>query len=86
MAITFDLPTELEAKLRQLTTARGQSVEEALCRIVADEITYASELDDRPKQTTEEVMAAMDRIAHRTPRTGGRLDDSRESIYEGCGE
>ncbi len=95
MTIQITLPPELEAELRRRAAEAGQDPStyvrksvECLLRNETPTVQPAVEGDLAPspilspQQKVEELRAW---IASQ-PRRGVIADDSRESIYEGCGE
>jgi plasmid stability protein len=89
MSITISIPDELEPALRQKAAAAGQDVEHFVRQIVAENL-----LED-PAVATEQPSRAGSHAEFRTRLRDlvlnhdihhGQIDDSRESIYAGCGE
>ncbi len=86
MTITIDLPPETEARLRKQAEAKGAKLEVYLGELAqrwADEsmqLFYAAE--KTPEQRVADWLAFVNSHEHIT----AVADDSRGSIYEGCGE
>ncbi len=84
MKITIDLPPETEAQLRAQAVRQGAKLEDYLGELAKQ---WASAEPLRPEQKTPQQRLAdftawVDSHAHIT----AVADDSRESIYAGCGE
>jgi hypothetical protein len=88
MALTLELPAELEQSLRQRAAANGQDVASFVGQVVAESLGLTAEpAVVAPSVTSrQEFQARLQRIIDRHAGTQGRLDDSRESIYSGRGE
>lgn len=82
MSIQINLPPHLEIALLQRASEVGLDVStfvaETLSGIEADII--------QPKFSDLEFAAKLDRIVSIHSHTPGDFDDSRDSIYAGCGE
>jgi hypothetical protein len=88
MTITIDLPAETEARLREQAARSGANLEEFLCALAqhwAQGNGAASSAHTDPRTSQQKAAdflawtASHDQII-------AVADDSRESIYEGCGE
>lgn len=81
--ITIELEDKTAKKLTLLAKAQGLSLEKYLKGIAEDKVGIQSKTKASVKQKLrafDEWVASFPQHAH------GRLDDSRESIYEGRGE
>jgi hypothetical protein len=85
MTVQISLPDDLEEQLRRRAAEAGVDVETFVKNAVTDQLKAEPDLPPR-RRTHEEFMRALDEIIAMHPPTGGRLDDSRESIYAGRGE
>jgi len=90
MTVTIDLPPETEAKLREQAESKGARLEDYLGELAQQWATVngtppapVSPVEEKtPAQRVAEWLAWVDSHSHIT----AIADDSRESIYEGCGE
>ena len=89
MTITLDLSPETEAKLREQAANQGTKFEEYLSELVkhlaganGTPARAATNEEKTPEQRVADLHAWAKSHAHIT----AVADDSRESIYEGCGE
>lgn len=88
MTVTIDLPPETEAKLRVKAAAQGAKLEEYLGELAQKWAENGApskvlpEDEKTPQQRVGELLAWANSHSHIT----AVADDSRESIYEGCGE
>ena len=85
MTVQISLPDELEEQLRRQAADAGTDVATFVQEAVL-ELRDAKAGSQPKKRTHEEFMRALDEIIEMHPPTGGRLDDSRESIYAGRGD
>jgi uncharacterized protein (DUF1778 family) len=87
MTLRIELTPETEARLREqaaaagkdLTTFARESLEETAAESVEPDTQHA-------RLSTEQWVARWHAWTARFPALGHIADDSRESIYEGCGE
>ncbi len=84
MSVTIDLPPETEATLRAQAASQGAKLEEYLRELAKQ---WAGGKLQRPEQKTpEQKVADFLAWANSHDHITAVADDSRESIYEGCGE
>ncbi|HOB75734.1 MAG TPA: hypothetical protein PKG54_14545 [Phycisphaerae bacterium] len=87
MALQVELPPELEAKLRERAAAVGKDVADIVREVLEEKFIARKDANFRlPDPSIERRRAELRAWAasHRT--LDYEADDSRESIYEGCGE
>ena len=83
MNINIPITEQIEAALRR--KAAGQDLNEYIQRLVVEEAE--EELPLPPQgETTEAFMTRLRAMVDRHAVRCGHVDDSRESIYRGCGE
>lgn len=88
MSVTIDLPPDTEAKLREQAARRGTSLEDYLRQLAlrwaftAEDAAMAPAEARTPEQRVADWLAFVNSHQDIT----AVADDSRESIYEGCGE
>ncbi len=89
MSITIQLPLETETALREKAKLQGATPEEFLTKLIQESMgsNDAKPAKQRGEQLTTEEWIAEWRawVASHKP-VHHFVDDSRESIYEGCGE
>ena len=89
MPITIDLLPETEATLREQAVAHGAKLEEylgELARQWANRNGVFSKSSEPDKRTREQRLADWQAFVGSHGHITAVADDSRESIYEGCGE
>jgi hypothetical protein len=93
MTLNLSLSPETEAKLRQRAAATGkdvaQFVEEAVQKTLSEPQPSTDPAQLTPAEQWERLKAWIDQMSAWTAKNlpqGHFVDDSRESIYEGCGE
>ncbi|MDX1968860.1 MAG: hypothetical protein SFV23_16920 [Planctomycetaceae bacterium] len=85
MNINLVIPDQVEAVLRRKAATLGQELSEYLQRVAAED----AEADWPTPPHSESPDAFMVRLREMVRRHAvrcGHVDDSRESIYAGCGE
>jgi len=85
MNVTIHFPREVESALRSRAAAAGQDVETFVRMVVADSLAesgVAPSPDNRPAEFRQRLESWI--ALH--PKLDQVIDDSRESIYAGCGE
>ena len=87
MNVNVPIPANIEPMLQQYAAAAGLGVPEFIRSVVTEKVVGASAAFARPRKMshdeyTKKLMAWIG--AH--PAAGRAIDDSRESMYEGCGE
>lgn len=85
MTVTIELTTEIEAALRRRAAASGEDLETYVRQLVANSLIEESEVVP-PRRSAAEFEQRLDAWIATLPRVDHEIDDSRESIYEGCGE
>ena len=83
--MTITLPIELEFALRQHSALAGKDIETYVREILSEEVSDQPTKNVRT-QSHEEFVAKLRGIIALHSASNGKMDDSRESIYAGCGE
>ncbi len=83
--MTITLPIELESALRERAALVGKDIETYVREILTDEVSDQLTKNVRT-QSHEEFVAKLRGIIALHSASNGKMDDSRESIYAGCGE
>ena len=85
MTISLDFPTDVENTLRQRAAAAGQDVATFVKEVVFDHLAEEAPTPTKPskRESFEDWMRAWIKLHPVLPTA---VDDSRESIYAGCGE
>jgi hypothetical protein len=90
MTITLDLPPETEAKLREQAATQGAKLEEYLSELAqhwaSGNGTSPAPVGPPKEKTPEQRIAEWREFVASHDYITAVADDSRESIYEGCGE
>ncbi len=85
MNVNIVIPDQVEALLRRKAAAYGQDLSEYLQKVVFEEAEV--DLPTPPSgESTEDFMSRLQAMVQRHAVRCGHVDDSRESIYAGCGE
>ena len=85
MQIDVSLPEQMEEALRRKAATRGQDLKEYLRQIIVAEAE--EQWPEPPKgEGTSAWMGRLQAMIQRHAVRCGHVDDSRESIYAGCGE
>jgi hypothetical protein len=82
--LEISVPDDTFDRLTRWAAARNLTVEEAIAPIL-DVIAPRVPTQDERQHAFEELTKLIQSRSNRYPQ-GFRVDDSRESIYEGCGE
>lgn len=82
MTLTLNLPPALEESLRQQAAASGMDVEAFVIEAVRSKVVPPAKPELKPKVTVEEFNRILQEIIALHPPVQGRVDDSRESIYD----
>ena len=87
MGINVNVPVEFEDALRRRAESAGKDLStfagELLMEEVADELPIKRL---KRRMSFEQYKAKIQELIDLHPGGNGKMDDSRESIYEGCGE
>jgi hypothetical protein len=86
MNVSFHIPAEMEHALRQQAALAGQDIEAFLQRMVTEVIADQVPSSPARSRSHAEFMAKLQEVIDLHPRAKNQMDDSRESIYAGCGE
>jgi len=79
--VTVPLSEEVKQQLRRQASDRGMPLEEFARTVLEREAAVSV-----PQQSAEQWIAEWRAWTSSRPRRELTMDDSRESIYEGCGE
>ncbi len=85
MSVSIHFPDEIEHALRRRAAAVGQDITTFVTQIVTEQLADEPEVSARAA-SHEEFMAKLRGIISLHAISNGNVDDSRESIYAGCGE
>jgi hypothetical protein len=86
MTLTIEITNEIEQRLQAQAAAAGCDVTSFVQRFLTENLADEVPIPGQPRRSSAEFMARLQAIMDRHPGSGGHLDDSRESIYGGCGE
>ncbi len=86
MHVSLPFPAEVEHAIRQRALQAGEGIESFLQRMVTETLAVDEPAPAPRARSHAEFMAKLREIGARHPGSNGRMDDSRESIYAGCGE
>ena len=86
MTLTIELTGDIEQRLQEQAAASGCDVPSYVRHLLADKLEEEPTVPPQPRRSHAEFMAKLREIGARHPGSNGRMDDSRESIYAGCGE
>lgn len=87
MTLHIDLAPEDEALLREQAAAVGKDVATFAREALRETLRFEAESkDERPRLSKEQRLAEWRALVASARPLGYIVDDSRESIYEGCGE
>jgi hypothetical protein len=85
MTVTIDLPREFEQELQRRAAGAGQDIATFVKEAVIERLAEVEA--PRPKRKPHaQFMARLDEIIAKHGVRVGHFDDSRDSIYAGCGE
>ena len=84
MSINVNVPVEFEEALRRRAESEGKDLSTFARELLMEEV--ADEVPAKRKLSSEEFKAKLQEIIDLHPGGKGKMDDSRESIYAGCGE
>lgn len=86
MNVNVEIPQSFEPILLQRAAAAGMDVGLFIREFVTDNLIAKSEPARKRKMSHEEFRQRLDAWIARHPVLDHEIDDSREAIYEGCGE
>lgn len=84
--IQLQLPPEYIDALRQRASAQGENLDVYISHIIAEEVQAELGATRRHEDKAKDFGQWFRAWADRHPRVDHIIDDSRESIYTGCGE
>ena len=85
MSVSISFPDEIEVALRRHATAVGQDLTTFVTKIVTEKLGSGVGPAKR-RRSHEAFRKNLESWIKLHPVTNHFVDDSRESIYEGCGE
>jgi hypothetical protein len=85
MTVQVEISADMEAKLQNRAAAAGQDVASFVRKLLSDELA-AETPDNGQAQSHEEFSRRLRATIDGDGIRCGTFDDSRESIYDGCGE
>ena len=86
MTVKIELKPEIEIQVLAEASAQGVSVESLLAAVIESNFPTQSNLPFYERASAEEWSRSFSEWAASHPLLPNPADDSRESIYEGCGE
>ncbi len=86
MNVTLKFPPELESVLRRCAAAAGQDVNPFVQKIVAENLDLKTETTAVNRVSSGKFVELLESWIALHPVLDHAVDDSRESIYSGCGE
>lgn len=86
MNVSINFSAEVERQLQQRAAATGQDIAAIVQKLVAEQLAEEEQPPIPHRLSHEEFKAKLQRIIDRHSGSGGKMDDSRESIYAGRGE
>jgi hypothetical protein len=86
MTLQIDLPVDVEAELLVRAAAEGKEASTLVAEAVMESLAASDGSQRRAIRSTEGFEQRLQAWIDLHPRTGRRVDDSRESIYAGRGE
>ena len=86
MNLNIDFSADVENLLRQSAADSGLDIAGVIRQIVTERIANRFSATPKRKLSHDEFMAKLRNIVALHPVSNGKMDDSRESIYAGCGE
>jgi len=85
MKLSIDFTGDVENLLLQRAAQAGKDVATFVRNLVTDRLENSAAVAPRQKLSHDEFMAKIRSIIAMHPMSHGKMDDSRESIYAGCG-
>lgn len=82
MTLTLHLPPQLEETVKRRAADAGMDVESFVIAALKSKVVLDTKNDLNPGTTWKEFEAGLDEIIASQPLPRGRVDDSRESIYD----
>jgi hypothetical protein len=86
MNLTIEIAPENEPVLIRKAAAAGKTPVAFATEAVNRTLVEPDSIRAQSGRSSGSLRAKLEEIAARHPGSGGRMDDSRESIYEGRGE
>ncbi len=84
--IHLQLPPEYIDALRQHAAASGEDIDAYVSHLITDHLQSDATCTRRPNFAPQVFTQWLNSWAARHPQLQHGIDDSRESIYAGCGE
>ena len=83
--MNINVPDQIAAALHRKAELAGQDLITFLQEVANDD-SFAKSAAQQRRINHEEFRTLLKEIAELSPGSRGNLDDSRESVYAGCGE
>lgn len=85
MTLTIELTGEIEQRLNEQAAASGRDVPSFVQQILAEHFVIPAAAN-APRRSPAEFRATLRDVIALHPPSRHFVDDSRESVYAGCGE
>ena len=86
MNLQIQVPANLEQALKLCASAAGKDVATFVVDALREELLLVELTLDVPNPSSSSFSDWLSKWRQRAPKTNQFVDDSRESIYAGCGE
>jgi uncharacterized protein (DUF1778 family) len=86
IAVTLNLSSEMEARIRERAAILGQDVEDFVLQAVAEKLADTDSQPMTPSRDDTQWRKKLQALMDLHPVVTHFVDDSRESIYAGRGE
>ncbi len=86
MNLRIEVPPNLEIALKLRASAAGKDVAGFVVDALREELSQGEPTTDTPNPSASSFSEWLAAWRQRAPKTNHFVDDSRESIYGGCGE
>jgi len=86
MNLKIDVPANLEIALKLRASAAGKEVADFVVDALREELFQGEPTIEAPNPLALTFSDWLSKWRQRAPKTSHFVDDSRESIYAGCGE
>ena len=86
MNLQIQVPANLEQALKLRASAAGKDVAAFVVDALREELTQGEQTTETPNPVESSFSDWLSSWRQHAPKTNHFVDDSRESIYAGCGE
>lgn len=86
MTLTIELPAEVEEALREQARVAGVDVATYVAHVVRDDVANHVTAGPAAHRNRKGFSDRLDSWTRIHPKNASPIDDSRDAIYEGCGE